>query len=134
MSNFLRYLIAFIVGCHAFIYLRLGPTLPAAVKEWRGPSALLGEGVSSSQFKSIVVTLHLTAGIAILACALAIAAAPSIVGWWRPLAIAGGAVGIAAFAAFWDGQSKYLFHEGAIGALVSLILLASAIAFPRAFH
>jgi hypothetical protein len=43
-------------------------------------------------------------------------------------------VGIAAFAVFWDGQTKYLFREGAVGAVISLILLVSAMLFPRAIH
>jgi hypothetical protein len=43
------------------------------------------------------------------------------------------AVGFAAFAVFWDGQTQFLFQEGAIGAIISLILLVSALAFPRAF-
>jgi uncharacterized membrane protein YjdF len=94
----------------------------------------LGESVTDMQFRSLVVALHVTAGLAIVASAIAIAAGPALLGWWRPLAIAGGAAGIAAFAAFWDGQSRYLFQEGAIGALVSLMLLAGAIAFPQAFR
>ena len=133
MSALLRYVIAFVVGCHAFIYLRLGPSLPAVVTQWHGPSLLLRQSVTGHQFKVLVAALHVTAGILILASAVAIGFGPSLPGWWRPLAIGGAAFGLAAFASFWDGQSKYVFHEGAIGALISLILLASAVMFPRAF-
>ena len=38
---------------------------------------------------------------------------------------------MAAFAVFWDGQTKLLLQEGAIGAVVSFILLVSAIALFR---
>ena len=52
----------------------------------------------------------------------------------RPLAITGAALGVAAFAVFWDGQTQLLFQEGAIGAVVSVILLATAMMFPAAFR
>jgi hypothetical protein len=55
-------------------------------------------------------------------------------GWWRPLAITGAALGIVAFTAFWDGQTGLLLDEGGLGALISLIILAAAIAFPTAFE
>jgi hypothetical protein len=42
-------------------------------------------------------------------------------------------VGLAAFAVFWDGQRQLLFEEGAVGAVVSLILLVSTVVFPGAF-
>jgi fluoride ion exporter CrcB/FEX len=74
------------------------------------------------------VSLHVTAGIVLLACAVAIALAPSLPGWWRPLAITGAALGLVAFSVFWDGQTRLLFEEGVIGAVVSLVLLIGAIA------
>jgi uncharacterized membrane protein YjdF len=93
----------------------------------------LGGALTHDRLRALVLALHVIAGIATLACAVAIGFAPSVPGWWRPLAMGGGAAGIAVFAAFWDGQTQLLFQEGAIGAVVSLILLASAIAFPQAF-
>jgi hypothetical protein len=54
-------------------------------------------------------------------------------GWWRPLAITGAAIGLVAFAVFWDGQTPLLFEEGVIGAVVSLVLLIGAIGFAGAF-
>jgi len=51
-----------------------------------------------------------------------------------PLAITGAALGIVAFTVFWDGQTGLLFDEGGLGALISLIILAAAIAFPTAFE
>ncbi|MBI4502766.1 MAG: hypothetical protein HY700_16590 [Gemmatimonadetes bacterium] len=133
MASWLRILIAFIVGCHAFIYLRIGPALPSMVKEWSGSSRLLGEALTHEQLKVLVVALHVAAGIATLACAFAIGFAPAVPGWWRPLAIVGAAIGMVAFAVFWDGQVQFLAQEGVIGAVVSLILLVSAIAVPQAF-
>lgn len=132
MTPWLRYLIAFVVFCHGFIYVRIGAVLPGPIKEWRGTSWLLRDAVTGDRLRALVVSLHMAAGIAILACAVAIAFAPSPSGWWRPLAIAGAAIGLLAFAAFWDGQTQLLAQEGAIGAIVSLLLLVGAIAFPRA--
>jgi hypothetical protein len=48
--------------------------------------------------------------------------------------ITAAALGVAAFAVFWDGQTRLLYEEGAIGAVVSVILLATAIVFPAAFR
>jgi hypothetical protein len=132
MSPWVRYLIAFVVFCHGFIYVRIGWVLPGPVKEWRGRSWLLGDAIAGEQLTTLIVGLHVIAGIVVLACAAAIGFAPSLPGWWRPLAIVGAAFGIAAFAAFWDGQTGLLLEEGAIGAAVSLMLLVSAMTLPRA--
>jgi hypothetical protein len=40
---------------------------------------------------------------------------------------------LAGFAVFWDGQMGRVVEQGGIGAAISLILLAGAIAFPNAF-
>jgi hypothetical protein len=50
------------------------------------------------QLRTAIVGLHILAGMAILACAAALA--PSLPGWWRPLAVAGATCGILAFALF----------------------------------
>jgi len=42
-------------------------------------------------------------------------------------------LGVAAFVVFWDGRTRRLLHEGAVGAVLNLILAASAVAFPLAF-
>ena len=54
-------------------------------------------------------------------------------GWWRPLAITGGAIGVAAFLSFYDGQIKLVVQEGGIGLLASLAPLLVALALPGAF-
>jgi hypothetical protein len=133
LKPWLRYLIAFVVFCHGFVYLRIGPGIVATAKEWRGASWLLGDSVTDARLKAWVTTLHTIAGIVTLACAVAIGFAPSMPGWWRPLAIGSAAFGLAAFAVFWDGQTRMLFEEGVIGAILSLILLGVAIAFPSVF-
>ena len=89
--------------------------------------------MTGARLEPLVATLHVVAGVLILACGVAIAFSPSLAGWWRPLAIAGAVVGVAAFSVFWDGQTRLLFEEGGAGAAISLALLASAIAFPGAF-
>jgi hypothetical protein len=134
MEAWLRYLIGFVVLCHGFIYVGVGWLLPGAVKEWQGRSWLLGSTVTDEWLNAIVVTLHVVAGIVTMACAVAIAFASVYPGWWRPLAIGGAIVGLAAFAVFWDGQTRPLLEEGVIGALVSIVLLGAALQFPLAFR
>ena len=38
-------MIAFVVFCHGFIYIRIGSLLPGAVKEWNGSSWLLATAI-----------------------------------------------------------------------------------------
>jgi hypothetical protein len=133
MAAWLRYLTAFVVFAHGFIYVRIGSVLPGPITVWQGKSWLLGDGFSGEQLRLLVVSLHVGAGVAILASALAIAFAPSMNGWWRPLAITGAAAGLVAFTVFWDGQTRAMFEEGLIGALASLSLLIGAVAFADAF-
>lgn len=128
MAPWLRYLIAFVVFAHGFVYVRIGSVLPGPITAWRGRSWLLSDAVTGDQLRRVVISLHVTAGIALLACAVAIALAPSLPGWWRPLAITGAAIGVVAFTVFWDGQTRLLFEEGVTGAVVSLVLLIGAIA------
>jgi hypothetical protein len=133
MAPWLRYLVAFVVFGHGFIYLRIGITLPGPIKDWNGSSWLLRGAVTEGRLKALVITLHVVAGIATLACAMAIGLAPWLPGWWRPLAIGSGAMSIAAFVVFWDGQTSLLFQEGAAGVVISVMLLLSALMFPLAF-
>ena len=55
-----------------------------------------------------MMVLHVTAGIAILACAVAIAVAPSAPDLWRPPAVLGAGMSPGAFARFeswsWSGR------------------------------
>ena len=132
MTTWLQYAIAFVVFCHGFIYVRIGSLLPGPIPEWEGNSWLLGNAVGD-RLSTLIVGLHVIAGIGTVATALAMGLAPQFPGWWRPLAIGSAAVGIAAFAVFWDGQTQFLLQEGVIGAVISLTLLVSAIALPGAF-
>ena len=81
---------------------------------------------------ALVIALHVLAGVGIIASSAAIVFGAWIPGWWRPFAIGGAALGIVAFAVFWDGQRQQLLEEGAIGALVSAALLLAAMLCPRA--
>ncbi len=130
MPSWLRFVIAFVVFCHGFVYVRIGAVLPGPVKGWKGISALVGGAVTGTPLVVLVRTLHVVAGIAILACAVAIEIAPH---WWAPLAIWGAVAGLLGFAAFFDGQRQRLFDEGALGAAASLVLLLAAILFPSIF-
>ena len=80
-----------------------------------GTSWLLGDAISNPQLTKLIVPLHVIAGIAMLVCAIAIGMPSLLPGWWQPLAIAGAVFGIVAFAVFWDGQTRLLFDEGAVG-------------------
>ena len=126
MKPWIRYLLAFLVFGHGLIYVSYGPSLPAAVKEWDGTSWLLSGTVTGDRLKALSVFFHVAAGVATLACAVAIAFVPAMLGWWRPLAFAGSILGIMAFGIFWDGQSRLLVGEGFIGAIVSLVLFLFA--------
>lgn len=134
MKPWLRYVIAFVIGTHGFIYVKFGlGGLPDALKAWRGRSWLLGDVITGDRLKTLAFGLSLVAGTATLACGVAVAFAGSLHGLWRPLAVVGAAFGIMFFAVFWDGQTDRLVDQGAIGVAVSTVLLLSAILFPRAF-
>ncbi len=126
MNRWLRYLIALVVGAHGFVYLRVEQFVPSQLQSWHG-SVLLGSVIGGDGVRTVLTVLDVSAGVVILACALAIAGTHRLPGWWRPLAIAGGLLGLAAFAVFVDGQARLIVEEGAIGAAVSLALLAGAI-------
>ena len=133
MTPWMQYLIAFFLLCHGFVYVRIGSMLPEPVKGWNGGSWLLSDVITNRQLTTMVIWLHVIAGIATLACAVAIGMPSLLPGWWRPLAIAGGVFGIVAFAVFWDGQTGLLLEEGGLGALISLLVLVGAVAFPAVF-
>ncbi len=130
MTTWPQFLVGFIVFCHGFIYIRIGSVLPGPVKGWNGTSRVLGDVLTGRGLIVLVRILHVAAGILMLGCGFAIALG---LRWWSPLAILGGAIGLGGFVAFWDGQTRLLFHEGAIGAGVSLVLLIAAVVFPQAF-
>ena len=134
MTTWLQYVVAFVVFCHGFIYVRIGSALPDPIPEWNGGSWLLGQAVVDQRLITLIVGLHVIAGIGTLATAVAMGLGPQIPGWWRPLAVGSSVIGIVAFAVFWDGQTQFLLQQGAIGAAISLTLLVSAIAFPQAFQ
>lgn len=134
MAAWLRYLIAFVVGCHGITYVIYGFIIPIKIKEWKGSSWLLGSVIKGDQLRKLVLVLHVAAGILTFACGVAIAIAPLAPELWRPLGIAGAAIGIIGFMVFWDGQTQFLVDEGLIGASISLALLLVAIVLPGAFN
>jgi hypothetical protein len=133
MASWLRYLIAFVVGCHGFTYVLYGFIIPIKIKEWKGSSWLLRDTIKGDRLRELVLVLHVAAGILMFACGVAIAIAPLAPELWPPLGIAGAAIGIIGFLIFWDGQTKFLVDEGLIGASISLALLLVAIVLPGAF-
>jgi hypothetical protein len=133
MTPWIQYLVAFLLFCHGFIYVRIGSVLPTPIKGWNGSSWVLGSSLTTSQLTKLSIGLHVIAGFAMLACVASIVWASLVPGWWRPLAIAGAVTGLVAFAVFWDGQTRLLVEEGAFGALISLLVLAGAVVFRTAF-
>jgi hypothetical protein len=133
MNPWVQYVIAFVLLCHGAIYVGVGSMLPAPVKGWKGTSWLLGSDVSQSQLTTLIVWLHVLAGVSMLACALVIGMPWLLPEWWRAFALTGAMLGIMAFVMFWDGQTAFLIEEGALGALISLVVLVTALAFPTAF-
>jgi hypothetical protein len=129
MKPWVQYLLAFIIFCHGFIYLRIGSLLPGAVKGWNGSSWLLGDLVGGGHLNTLTVVVHVLAGLLIMCAAVAFAFPATFPGVWVPFAVGGSIAGIAAFAVFWDGQTMLFFEEGGIGALVSAVLVAFAIVF-----
>jgi hypothetical protein len=133
MQGWLRLVIAFVVLGHGIAYLPYAFVPGQVVKAWKGSSQLMGSVLAADRVGAAAHALFITAGFAMVAVAVAIAFAPWIPGWWRPLAIVGSLAGLAGFAAFWDGQRALLVEEGVIGVAISLILLGVAVALPAAF-
>jgi hypothetical protein len=133
MTTTVRYLIAFVVGRHGCTHLPFGLVVAGALKGWRGRSWLLGSALAGDRLTALTAALHVGAGVAILASGAAIGLAAWAPGWWRPLAVVGAALGLAGLAVFWDGQTRRVVEDGAIGAALSLLLFVSAITFPRAY-
>jgi hypothetical protein len=132
MKPWMQYVVAFIIFCHGFIHLRIGSLLPGAVKGWKGTSWLLGDTIGGGRLNTLVVTVHVLAGILIVAASLAFALPALLPGMWVALSIGGGVLGVAAFAAFWDGQWALFLEEGGIGAVVSAVVVLLAIVFRHA--
>ena len=133
MTPWLPYLIAFVIACHGLAYILFGVLAPDGIQGWKRTSWILSSVLTRDKLKALVLVLHATAGVAIIACAVAIAFVSTLPGWWRPLAIIGATLGLAGFAVFLDGQPQLVVQEGGIGAAISAILLVAATAFPGAF-
>ena len=64
MTPWLRYLIAFVVGCHGFTYIPYGGYVVPTLKEWRGSSWLLGAALTDGRLKaSNVLSVEAFSGI-----------------------------------------------------------------------
>lgn len=129
MTPLLRYVLAFIVAAHGLTYIVGGILIPRGLKEWKRSSWLLRSAVTGDALYSLVMVIHVIAGIVIIACAVTVAFAPSMPGIWRPLAIVGAAIGILGFAIFWDGQVQLMAQEGFVGVILSVVMLICALAF-----
>ena len=137
-STWLRYPVALVVVCHGLTYVLFPFFAPGVIAQryGRAGSPVLRRVLTDRWLERVVLVLHVAAGAALLVGggAIALAGWPSLE-WvpWRPAAVAGSAVGLAAFAVFWDGRGRRLVEEGGIGAAISAVLLVGAAAFPVAF-
>lgn len=127
MSPIIRYIIAFLIFGHGFVYFAFGIRVPGEVREWKGSSWLLQGRVAGNSLKKLVSVLDISAGIVIMLCGIAILLEPLIPGWWRITAIFGALLGTAAFVAFWDGHQQNMVEEGIIGVGINVALLAGAL-------
>lgn len=128
MSPIIRYIIAFLIFGHGFVYFVFGVRVPGEVKEWSGQSWLLQNTFSTRNLKILISTLDIVSGIVIMLCGIAVLLNPLIPGWWRLPAIMGAILGTAAFGVFWDGQNRNIVPEGIIGVGINLALFISALA------
>ena len=71
MKPWMHYVIAFVVFCHGLIYVGIGSVLPGPIPAWKGTSWLLGGALTGEPLRLLVVALHVTAGVAILAASVA---------------------------------------------------------------
>ena len=108
MTAWLRYLIAFVVGCHGFTNIPFGLLVPARLIEWQWRSRLLGGAVSGDRLNTLVRALHRGGGSRHSRLRSRHRGRPVGPGWWRPLAIVGAAIGLGAFVVFYDGQARLL--------------------------
>ena len=134
MAPWLQYLLAVIVFAHGFIYV--GPLSPVrGFTAWTGRSWLLGGVLTGDSLRVLAWSLHILTAVATIGCAASIAFASMVPGWWRPLAIASGVAGLLAFLVLWVGMDDRSSpsSQGVIGAIVSVMLLITAILYPRAF-
>jgi hypothetical protein len=133
VSPWVRWVVALLVACHGLVYLNAARGVLPVFDGWNGRSWLVGPALSTEALKRISVALWAVAGAGSIAAAAAFAFAFSAPGVWRPLAGAASAVGVASFLVLWDGRPKRLVAQGAIGLLLSLLVLVAALAWDCRF-
>jgi hypothetical protein len=57
MSTWMRLTVAFVLLCHAFIYIRIGAMLPGAIKAWQDRSWLLGDRLTGAPLATVVMAM-----------------------------------------------------------------------------
>lgn len=127
ITPWLRYLIAFLIICHGYVYIPLGTFMLdeqlKQQKEWRIHSWLFSKNISQEVLKSIVRVTHILTGIVIISGGIAFGFSYSKPELWRSLLIAGSLAGIAVFTIFGDGKFKFFVQEGGIGMFINLMIL-----------
>ena len=127
LSDLARYIIAFVVASHGITYVMF-PVLNGQIfVGWRESSWLLRSTITGDTLKTLTFALWVIAGVGFIATGTAIALAPSLQGLWPPLAMCASLVGLLSFAVIWDAQIQHAVAQGIIGAVISLIILISAI-------
>lgn len=99
------------------LQLKIGMTWPD--RSWAF-SRLLGEGATRDQ----TAVAMLLAGLIFIVAGIAVFARQP---WWRPVAVVAGALSALVFILMWDGKKRNLDGQGAIGVVIDVAILVTAL-------
>lgn len=128
MPAWLRHVIGLLIVIHGYVYIPFAVYLVNDFQRSYGTSKLLRRVFRAATLRTTTLTMHVTAGVMLLACGLLVAFAPGAIVAWRTLAVAGGAMGMLAFVTSWNGRPSHLTEQGILGATASLAIVVAALA------
>ncbi len=131
MLPWIRYVIGILIAVHGYVYIPFAFYLVNEFQRTYGSPRLLRRIPGTAPKRTTTLALHLAAGVLLLACGVVVVIAPSAVPLWRALAVAGGAVGVMAFILAWNGRPTHLSEQGLLGAIASLSVLITGLAFAQ---
>lgn len=132
MPPWLRYVVGMVIAIHGYVYVPFAFYLVNEFQRSHGGPKLLGSLLATREVRTATLASHVTAGLCLLACGLMVAFTPGAVVVWRALAITGGALGVLAFLAAWNGRLSHLSEQGILGATASLAVVVASAAFAPA--
>lgn len=128
-----RYLLVLMILCHGFVYINAARgLLPGMFDGWNG-SLLLGNTINLVSLVDLAKALWIAAGVGMIGSGITSTFIAKVRGLSRMLAIIASTVGIVGFAVFWDGQTQRIVGQGLIGAVLSFVILFTALVYPKAF-